>query len=84
MICRVTDKSGYRVEVSPEVFFAIVGDREIAPLARDVYKGKISLDDVPVEHRDTVAAIVAAREEFSGPYQLTAEEALAELMGVLE
>ena len=82
MICRVTDKNGERVEVSLEQFTQIVGDRQVAPFALAVRKGKLSIEEVPEEHREAVAAVVAAREAFSGPYQVPATEALAELVEV--
>lgn len=82
-MCKVRDKSGRFVEVSAEQFQELMGDRAVRPHVNGVYFGQMSIEEVPQEHREAVAAVVAAREAFSGPYQVPAAEALAELVEVL-
>ena len=56
-------------EVSEAEYLALVGDRIHAPYATKVYTGKMTLDDVPEEYRETVSAIVEKRIEFYGAYE---------------
>lgn len=81
---RVINADGQRVSVTKEDYLRLVGDRQTAPYAKSVREGKMSLDAVPEEYREEVAAIVSARTAFSGEYRLSANEVLAEIREVLE
>lgn len=56
-------------EVSEAEYLALVGNKIHSPYATKVYTGKITLDDVPEEYRETVNAIVQKRIEFYGAYE---------------
>ncbi len=64
-------------EVTEAEFNAIHGSEEVRPYAGKVYRGEISIDDVPKAHRSECARIVEAREKRFGRYEdlpLTGEE----------
>lgn len=81
---KVRGKDGKPVEVTEQQYRELVGDRTTTPYANKVYSGAMSIEDVPEEHRETVRSIVAAREAFSGPYQLPDKEALRQLREAME
>ena len=55
-------------EITETEFFAIIGDKEHAPYASEVYRGELTIDDVPEKNRETVASIVANRIARFGEY----------------
>ena len=79
----VRDADGIPTPVSEETYIALVGERDIAPFVVRVRREEIGMDDVPEEDRERVAVVLAAREQFSGPYKIPPAKALAELREVL-
>jgi hypothetical protein len=72
------------VEVSGEEFTAVIGDDTTRPYAGKVYSGVMSIDEVPEDLREAVAAVVAARTERFGAWEereLSAQEALDIIVG---
>lgn len=72
------------VEVSESEFIALVGDDTTRPYAGKVYSGVMSIDEVPEELREAVAAVVANRTERFGAWserELTPQEALDIIVG---
>ena len=55
-------------EVTEAEFKAIHGSEEVRPYAGKVYRGEISIDDVPKELRTECESVVAARIERFGEY----------------
>lgn len=56
------------IEVTESEFYSIIGDEEHRDYASKVYKGIMSIDEVPEENRATVESIVAARINKFGEY----------------
>ena len=72
------------VEVTEEEFVAVIGDDTTRPYAGKVYSGEMSIDEVPEDVREAVAAVVAARTERFGAWserELTPQEALNIIVG---
>ena len=64
-------------EVTEAEYNAIHGSEEVRPYAGKVYRGEMSIDDVPKAHRSECARIVEAREKRFGKYEdlpLTGDE----------
>lgn len=85
----IVDRSQPRgfVEVTEAEFLTLAGDAAVRPYAWDVYRGEISLDDVPEDLREAAAAVVAARTERFGAWserELTDREALNIIVGGAE
>lgn len=55
-------------EVTEAEWLAIIGDDEHGGYAGQVYRGEITINEVPEEARETVATIVANRIERYGEY----------------
>lgn len=78
-----TNPRGF-VEVSEEEFNALIGDDTTRPYVGKVYSGVMSIDEVPEDLREAVAAVVAARTERFGAWnerELTPQEALNIIVG---
>ena len=72
------------VELTYEQWLALHGTDETAPYASQVYRGEITLDDVPEDIREEVAAVVQTKVDRWGLYserELTDKEALDILTG---
>lgn len=57
------------VEVTEAEFFAVVGDETTHPYIGKVYRGELSIEEVPEEVREAVAEIVANRVARLGDYK---------------
>lgn len=55
-------------EVTESEFLAFVGDESTRPYATKVYRGELSIDEVPEELRDAVQAVVDAKIARLGVY----------------
>lgn len=66
----LTDPSAERgfVEVSEVEFTAIVGTEETRPYATKVYRGELSIEEVPEDVRAAVQAVVDAKIARCGEY----------------
>lgn len=72
------------VELTYEEWLALFGTDETAPWASKVYRGEITLDDVPEDIREEVEAVVAAKVARWGLYserEISDKEALDILTG---
>ena len=56
------------VEVGESEFFALAGDEITRPYVKRVYRGEMSIDDVPEALREVVSTVVAARTERFGAW----------------
>lgn len=82
----ISDKDAPKgfVELSHAEWLALFGTDETAPYASKVYRGEITLDDVPEGIRAEVEAVVATKVARWGLYserELTDKEALNILTG---
>lgn len=68
-------------EITEEEYIAVVGLSPVREYATKVYRGRISIDDVPEEHRDATQAVVDARIARLGAYQIPDEQALNIITG---
>lgn len=55
-------------EVTETEFYAVIGDETIKPYANKVYRGRLSIDEVPEEHRAEVQTVVNNRIARFGEY----------------
>ena len=55
-------------EVTEAEFLAIVGDETTRPYAAPVYRGTLSIDEVPEDVREAVQAVVDAKIARFGEY----------------
>lgn len=72
------------VELTESEWYALLGTEKTRPYANKVYRGEMSIDDVPEELREEVAAVVAAKVERWGLYaerELQPQEALNIIAG---
>lgn len=72
------------VEVTEAEWLSVVGTDETAPYASKVYRGEITLYDVPEEIREEVEAVVQAKVDRWGLYserEISDREALDILTG---
>lgn len=66
----LNSKSQHRFdEVSESEFFSLVGNKEIRPYADKVYKGDISIEEVPENLRFDVESVVANKVARLGVYE---------------
>lgn len=57
------------IEVTEAEFYSIMGTEETAPYAGNLYRGEITIDDVPPELRDAVQSVVDAKIARWGTYE---------------
>ena len=72
------------VELTYEEWLSLYGTDETAPWASQVYRGEITLDDVPEDIREEVSAVVATKVARWGLYserEISDREALNILTG---
>lgn len=70
-------------EVTEAEFIAVVGDETTRPYAGKVYRGEMTIEEVPEEVREAVAEVVANRVARWGEYQ-SQEVPAAELKTMIE
>lgn len=63
-----TQPKGF-IEVSEAEFVALIGTEETRPYANKVYRGAISIDEVPEDLREAVQAVVDAKIARWGAYE---------------
>ena len=68
-------------EITEEEYLAVVGLPPVKDYAFNVYRGKMSIDDVPEEHREATQAVVDAKIARLGAYQIPDTKALDILTG---
>ena len=71
------------VEITEEEFNAILGTDETRPYASKVYRGELSIGEVPEELQEAVQAVVDAKIARWGEYNKQ-EISVEELMDILE
>ena len=79
-ICNKNAPHGFE-EVTEEEYLAVVGLPPVKDYAFKVYRGKISIDDVPEEHREATQAVVDAKIARLGVYQIPYAQALHIITG---
>ena len=62
-------------EVSEEEFIRLAGDKTARKYSGRVYRGLMTIEEVPEDQQEAVAAAVAARIETYGAYEAKATEA---------
>lgn len=67
MQCFIFTNQGEK-EITEAEFYSIIGDETIRPYASKVYRGELSIEEVPEDMRESVAAVVAKRIEYLGEY----------------
>ena len=78
-----TQPKGF-VEVTEAEFYALIGTEETRPYANRVYRGELSIDEVPEELRAEVQAVVDTKIARWGTYEtreITDSEALNIITG---
>lgn len=68
-------------EITQEEYLVVVGLSPVREYATKVYRGRISIDDVPEEHREATQAVVDARIARLGAYQIPNAQALDIITG---
>lgn len=68
-------------EITEEEYLAVVGLPPVKDYALKVYRGKMSIDDVPEEHREATQSVVDAKIARLGVYQIPDVEALNIITG---
>lgn len=68
-------------EVTEEEYLAVVGLSPVREYAEKVYRGEMSIEDVPEEHRETTQAVVDAKIARLGAYQIPDAQALHIITG---
>lgn len=78
-----TQPKGF-VEITEAEFYALIGTDETRPYASQVYRGELSIEEVPEDLREAVQAIVDAKIARWGTYEtreLSDSEALNIITG---
>lgn len=68
-------------EITEEEYAAVVGFPPVKEYAAKVYKGRMSIEDVPEEHREQTQAVVDAKIARLGAYQIPDSQALHIITG---
>jgi hypothetical protein len=68
-------------EVTEEEYLAVVGLSPVREYAEKVYRGTISAEDVPEEHREATQAVVDAKIARLGAYEIPDTQALHIITG---
>ena len=68
-------------EIAEEEYLAVVGLSPVREYAEKVYRGRMSIADVPEEHREKTQAVVDARIARLGAYQIPDAQALDIITG---
>ena len=62
-------KSKALEEITEAEWFALIGDETTRPYASKVYKGELSIDEVPEDLRESVQAVVNTKIARWGAYE---------------
>ena len=68
-------------EVTEEGYLAVVGLPPVKDYAEKVYRGEMSIEDVPEEHREATQAVVDAKIARLGVYEIPDAKALDIITG---
>lgn len=68
-------------EVTEEEYLSVVGLPPVKDYAFKVYRGQMSIEDVPEEHREATQAVVDAKIARLGAYQIPDAQALNIITG---
>lgn len=68
-------------EITEEEYIAVVGLPPVKDYAFKVYRGKMSIEDVPEEHREATQAVVDAKIARLGEYEIPDAQALHIITG---
>lgn len=68
-------------EVTEEEYIAVVGLPPVKEYAEKVYRGEMSIEDVPEEHREQTKVVVDAKIARLGVYQIPDAQALNIITG---
>lgn len=68
-------------EITEEEYLSVVGLPPVKDYAFKVYRGQMSIDDVPEEHREQTQAVVDAKIARLGAYQIPDAQALNIITG---
>lgn len=68
-------------EITEEEYLAVAGLPPVKEYATKLYRGQMSIDDVPEEHRETTQAVVDAKIARMGVYEIPDAQALNIITG---
>lgn len=68
-------------EVTEEEYLAVVGLPPVKDYAFKVYRGEMSIEDVPEEHREATQSVVDAKIARLGVYEIPDSQALNIITG---
>lgn len=68
-------------EVTEEEYIAVVGLTPVKEYANKVYRGEMSIEDVPEEHREATQSVVDAKIARLGAYEIPDAQALHIITG---
>lgn len=68
-------------EITEEEYLTVIGLPPVKDYAFKVYRGKMSIEDVPEEHREATQAVVDAKIARLGAYQIPDAQALHIITG---
>lgn len=68
-------------EVTEEEYLAVVGLSPVSEYAEKVYRGEMSIEGVPEEHREATHAVVNAKIARLGAYEIPDAQALHIITG---
>lgn len=68
-------------EIAEEEYLAVIGLPPVREYATKVYRGKMSIEDVPEEHRAATQAVVDAKIARLGAYEIPDAQALNIITG---
>ena len=68
-------------EITEEEYIAVVGFPPVKEYAARVYSGRLSIEDVPEEHREQTQAVVDAKIARLGVYEIPDAKALDIITG---
>jgi hypothetical protein len=68
-------------EITEEEYLAVVGLSPVREYAEKVYRGRMSIADVPEEHREKTQAVVDAKIARLGVYEIPDAQALHIITG---
>ena len=68
-------------EITEAEYLAVVGFHPVKEYATKIYRGEISIEDVPEEHREATQAVVDAKIARLGAYQIPDAQALDIITG---
>lgn len=68
-------------EITEEEYLAVVGEPPVKEYATKVYRGEMTIEDIPEEHREATQDVVDAKIARLGAYQIPDSQALHIITG---